>query len=186
MRVASLDDLNAGTSVRTLYSSSSAAAAAGVATADIPFRVFRSLDKQVIRCEANDIWVTGRDHQTGKQFQCHFADKASINPALAPSARPLNWVGEPRRYGWVSPAITTVEAGNWACATLARRLTPYREVYEVEAEFQIVAGVPVWKGDCVTLDGIGKCRVVSLKLNAKHESTGKIWRPTKYVMERVF
>lgn len=186
LRVAALDDLNAGASVRTLFATKADAISAGVSLADVPYRVFRSLDKQVIRCEANDIWVTGRDHQTGKQFQCHFADKDSMDPSIAPSARPLNWVGEPRRYAWVSPAITTVEAGNWACATLARRLVPYREIYEVEAEFQIVANVPVWRGDCVTLDGIGKCRVVSLKMDTKHDTAGHVWRPTKYVMERVF
>jgi hypothetical protein len=191
-RVPTLDSLNAAPSKVTLYAGTGDAINAGVSRSDAPFAVYRTLEPVTIPCEANDIWVTGRDPRTGLPFQVHYADKRSQDPTLAPGDRPNNWVGEPRKYAFARPWITDPDTANWVCGTLARRLTVRRRTYPISCELQFGDdGVPIWRGDKITLDGIGDVRVTTLHKTpgtefADDESDRSlIWRPASYTGELV-
>lgn len=152
--------------------------------------VYRSYQTQVLEPEANDVTVTGRDPRGGKPIVAHQADTASQTVTTAPSSRPANWLGTVRKYGWVDPSITTIDAALYACGLLVTRLTPAREIVEFECEY--LPGV--WRGDLVTLvrpsgDPV-TVRIKTFSGSFEHvgvfggaSSPDGVWRPCRYVGE---
>ena len=156
-------------------------------------RTYRSFRESVLEPEANVVHVTGLDRRTWRpihSIRYDSPEKKSHDPTLPPSLRPENWLGEIRKYAWVDYALATQTETDRAAELLARRLTPVRFMAEWEAELMIdpATGVPLWRGDVVTLDGKGDYRIVSLSLTIEKEpATGDNWqwRPVRYVGERL-
>lgn len=185
--VRSLDDLNAQDPVYTLYTSiDDAINIGGLSRSDAPMFVCRTMDYTPIECEANDIYVTGRDPRTAQIIQVRLQDTASCDPTTIPSLRPRNWLGEPRPYAWADPSITDIDTASWVAACLQRRLTQTRELYPFTTEFMVTEdGSPVWKGDVITLYGIGDVRITTLSAQFQTVGDELIWRPTHYTSEFV-
>jgi hypothetical protein len=108
----------------------------------------------------------------------------------APGARPGNWLGSIRKYGWVDPAITTIGAAEYAAGLLKTRLTAAREIVEFECEY--LPGV--WRGDLVTLvRPTGDPVTVRIKsFSGSFDNVGTfgdassadgVWRPCTYIGE---
>jgi len=175
-----------------LYSSRADALTGGVAEDDVWKALFRSYDEHRLEPEANDVRVTGRDPRTRLPIQAFYRDEASQTPSTAPASRPTNWVGEVRRFGWVDPALPSIGACDQAVSLLANRLTRSRLMAEFESEFLIdeATGVPLWKGDAVTLDGKGDYRILAIstrfvKEPSAADSDDWQWRPTRYLCEKL-
>ena len=152
--------------------------------------LYRSYRTQILEPEANDIWVVGRDPRGGKPIVVHTADTASQTVTTAPGARPGNWLGSIRKYGWVDPAITTIGAAEYAAGLLKTRLTAARQMVEFECEY--LPGV--WRGDLVTLvRPSGDPVTVRIKsFSGTFENVGSfgdssspdgVWRPCTYIGE---
>jgi len=152
--------------------------------------VYRSYSTQILEPEANDVTVTGRDPRGGKPIVAHQADTASQAVSTAPASRPANWLGSIRKFGWVDPSITTIDAALYACGLLYSRLTQAREIVEFECEY--LPGV--WRGDLVTLNrATGDPVTVRIKtFSGAFENVGTfgdssspdgVWRPCRYIGE---
>ncbi len=152
--------------------------------------VYRSYRTQVLEPEANDISVIGRDPRGGKPIVAHRADTASQAVGTSPSARPANWLGTIRKYGWIDPAITTMTAAQYAISLLRSRLMIAREIIEFECEY--LPGV--WRGDLVTLirPAADPVTVRIKTFSGSFENVGTfgdsdsadaVWRPCRYVGE---
>jgi hypothetical protein len=152
--------------------------------------VYRTYHTQVLAPEANDLYVMGRDPRGGKPIVAHKADSASQAVSTAVGSRPANWLGFIRKYGWIDPSITTMDAALFALGLLYERLTPAREIVEFECEY--LPGV--WRGDLVDLvraDGTTvTVRVKTFSGTFEHVGTfgsdsaaNAVWRPCKYVGE---
>lgn len=191
-QVRTLDELDAGESQQTLYLSTADALADGVDPAFAPYWVIRSFASTRIECEANEIYVLTRDPRTGSPFAVRWRDLASQDPTLAPAQRPKNWLGEPRVYSWVDPSLAINAAASWVVGTLSRRLAVARDVIAFDSFFLIRPdGAPVWKGDKVTIAGVGDVRITTFSGKFDHEYVGdepskdRLWRPFKYTGELV-
>lgn len=154
----------------------------------LPKLIYRQYSDEVLEPEANDIWVTGWSPSTKRPIQAHKADYASQDPTTPVHLRPENWLGEVRKFGLFDATITSQAALERAANILFDRLTPYRVIAEFTCDFLIKAdGAPVWRGDVVTLDGLGDYRIKSISAQFVREpKTGEFcWRPTRYVAERL-
>lgn len=169
----------------TIYSTTAAAVAA-VGAALAPYRVFRTFKEESIEPEANVVRVTGWDSRTGRMFQATSNDAASMDPTTAPSSRPDNWLGEPRRVAQFDPGITTLADATYVAALLKARLGSVRYVATWDCEMLLKAdGAPVWRGDLVRLDGVATYRILSGSTRFRCESASPEWRPTTYTGERI-
>ena len=170
----------------TLYPSVAAAEAAGKTWR----QVYRTYRTQILEPEANDISVVGRDPRGGKPIVAHKADAASAAVDTAVGSRPANWLGFPRKYSWVDPAITTMAAAQYALGLLYDRLTRVRELVEFECEY--LPGV--WRGDLVELfrpdASVVTVRIKTFSGSFEHvgtfgglEAPDAVWRPCRYIGE---
>ncbi len=116
--------------------------------------------------EANEVWVMGLDPRTFLPIVARYKDTDSQDPTLPPSARPDNWLGEIRKAGYGQKILSTQTAVNAACTLLASRLTVRRYLAEFSCEmmFDASTGLPIWRGDVVTLPDGNDYRIVSLSV----------------------
>lgn len=168
--------------------------AGSAGTANAPGGVVRRYQEHVLQPEANEIRVIGRDPRTELPIVAVYTDTASQSPGTAPADRPANWLGEPRKYSWVNPAIIDQDTANWCCTLLAQRLTPVRRMAEWECEMLWRPdGAPAWRGDCVCINGTATYRIDSLSTEfgllagTAYDGWGwqGFWLPTRYVGEKV-
>jgi hypothetical protein len=147
--------------------------------------VYRSYKEHKLECEANVIHVTGLDPASGRPILVTMEDGRSIDPTIPVASRPDNWLGERRVYGFGDPAITSLALAERCCEELYRRLTWCRFMAEIESEmlFSEVDGLPVWRGDCITLDKVGVFRVEAFSVDFTMEVDGKIRRKASYTLE---
>ena len=151
-----------------------------------PSLVFRTYKETNLEPEANSIYVVGRDPRTELPLIAHYIDGYSVDPTIPVAYRPLNWLGEERRYSLVEPGITTIEDASYACGIIAMRLTPVRRMAEWECDLlPRPDGAPVWRGDCVRLYGYGVYRVNTISADLRLESLARTWRPATYTGEWV-
>lgn len=152
-----------------VYLSSSAAQAA-VGSAWM-WHIVRDLRHDLVEPEANEVIVTGWDPNRRRPVQAIYRDYDSMNPTLAPANRPENWIGAPRRYGWLDYTITRLSDAQAVRDYLVQRLTQRRYLAEWTSFLltyaQGNARLPVWRGDVVGIvDGNTryKYRVLSLDI----------------------
>lgn len=194
------DTLSAAPERLTLYRSIDDAEGAGLEEGKGWTSVFRRLEQSTVEPEANDIRITGRDPRTGKAFQIRKVDFASLDPRLATSDRPDNWLGEIRRAGTSNPRITTVDIGTQAANYWAALLGAVGHVGEVECEmlfYTVTIGeeeeaidylVPVWVGDRLIVDEEGTFKVMAFSTRFEKEPADEgedvpiQWRDSRYVL----
>jgi hypothetical protein len=174
----------------TLYLTEAEALADGVPADQVRNVVLRSFVETSLEPEANDIYVLGMDPRTRRPIAVHYPDTASQDPTTAPSARPDNWLGEIRRYGYLDPYLPTLAAVERCAELLYKRLTPRRYVAEVECEALLDPAtlLPAWKGQVVTIFGKGDYRIQTGGFDAPREPTAEIdfvWREGRYVLEKL-
>lgn len=157
--------------------------------------VYRSYRERRLEPEANLINVVGLEPSTRRPILVSMADERSLDPTLPRASRPENWLGEPRSYGFGDPGITTVAVAERAASELYQKLTWPRWLAEIECEFitrdlvlspgpdPIVDTVPVWRGDAITLDGIGVFRVLALGCSFILETDDRQVRKANYTLE---
>ncbi|HEY3265554.1 MAG TPA: hypothetical protein VGM37_01410 [Armatimonadota bacterium] len=127
-----------------LYTTTEAAFAAAL---DDRFTI-NEWDEQTLPPEANEVLVIGQS-PAGKELTAWYRDSASQNPALTPSARPLNWIGK-RRVLLLSDANLCTQADvNAACKWMAW-------VCRARLSVGFKCHWLPWLryGDCVVVDGI--------------------------------
>lgn len=193
MRIRTPDSLDAAPKVtvwRDIESAKAGLTAGGENLALAPYRVTRELRISEIEPECNQVWVQGLDRRTLRPILRTWTDFESADPALAPSLRPDNWIGELRRYGLADSVLASVESVERAALRLAKRLTVTRAVAEFESEILTdpATGLPLWRGDVVTIDGLGDWRIVSLSASFvlyAGELYPEVWIPTRYVLQRL-
>lgn len=160
-------------------------------------QVMQAYSDRVLPIEANDIWVIGADPRTQLPIVAHYADVASQDPALEGTARPDNWLGEPRQYSWVNPAITGTATAMWCVGMLRDRLPVVRRAAEITCPMQFNAqGLPVWRGDVLEVrrpQGTASYRVTAMAIESECEAGTAfpawgykgVWRPTRYTLEQL-
>ncbi|OYT70807.1 MAG: hypothetical protein CFK49_07005 [Armatimonadetes bacterium JP3_11] len=113
----------------------------------------QDLRHDLIEPEANEVIVTGWDPNARRPIQAIYRDYASMDSTLAPASRPNNWIGAPRRYGWVDYTITRLADAERVRDYLANKLTVRRYLAEWTSLLltYVQGGVrlPVWRGDVV-------------------------------------
>lgn len=159
----------------------------------IPYATYRDFHEESLEPEANVIYVTGRNPVNGKPIQSRYIDENSADPRIAVNLRPPNWIGEPRRYGWVDPALATQGDTDFVLGILAGRLTTNRLVGTWESEYlQRTNNVPLWRSDSLRLDQEGVYRIMTMAGEFDVETNAldpmgvpQTIRPTVYTGEKV-
>lgn len=174
--------LNASAAVATLYPGVDSAITGGVAASamnDLWF--YNSYSEQRLPIESNEVWVMWRHPKTGSVNRVVDWDPVSIDPTVAVSGRPDNWYGEPLKTAFgFDPIIQSDYSAKYYARTLLNRLSSIRIIGEWSCNLlKKPNGMPVWRGDCVQLDGIGKFRVTSFSADF---TKGRI--NTKYTGEK--
>lgn len=168
----------------TIYETTAQAVSLGGRSAAEAYQyVYTSFEEDTLEIEANDIRVTGWDSRIDRAFQAHGEDANSKIPDTAPSARPENWLGEPRNVALFEPAITRQTEANYAAAVMGYRLmtSPRPSSWGSQMLFN-GDGSPVWTGNVVKLYNKGRYRVLTVSIDFKFESStaNRAWRPATY------
>lgn len=182
--------LAAQSPVFKLYWSTADAVADGVASGDAWKHVMWTHDRSIIEAEGNEVIVSGIDNRTDTAISARKRDASAQDPTLAPSARPNNWAGEPVRIGMISGGINTLAVASSGASLLFDRGSAQRVLDEVSCEMMIrdSDGLPVWRGDKITLDGFGDVIVQSFSASSTKEPNGADeWqrRPASYVSSNI-
>lgn len=155
------DDL--GTTPKcTLYRTVEDAISAGAH----PSQVYQSHRSETEKVNANEIWVSGLDSRTKKLVQAYLIDSASQDPTVSPSSRADNWLGEPLLYGVQDERFRSLDDCQRAVELLAPAVLVKRKFgefacpemvwYDSDGEGLML---PLWRGDYVTLDGVGDVQI---------------------------
>lgn len=179
-------------SLRTLYARvEDAVLIAGVSEEEAVKHVYRSYRETRLEPECNIVNVVGLEPSTKRPILVTFEDERSLDPTIPRAQRPENWLGEPRSYGFGDPAITTLATAERAAHELYNLLTWPRWLAEVECELltrEVEVGeetidFPLWRGDAVTLDGIGVFRIVAFGCSFVVETEERQVRRANYTLE---
>lgn len=169
------------TPAATLYSKTADAETAGDAT-----DIYTSFQIAKLEPEANDVWVWGQEPGTGRPIASRKQDSLSLAPGTAVASRPDNWVGERRPYAFADPGIISQAVADEACERLFARLSAVRVMAEWRTAKLLKSGdVPLWRGDCVELDGQGTFRITSLGAEFLLEDSETQVRDVTYTGEKV-
>jgi hypothetical protein len=183
--------INGGAVKYVWYATIDDAITAGISSSDAWRHVYRQHRWHYIKPEANEIVVTGFDSRIQKPVQTIKSDFASIDPSLAPSLRPSNWLGQVKRLALINKGIASQDLADSGAQILYDRCTPYREIREIEVELPIIndaTGLPVWVTDKVTLGDAGDFIVVSISGAVEKDPDGAdqwMWRPCTYVLANI-
>lgn len=181
-----LDDAGLGTSpIIKVYETTADAIADGVDPADAPHLLVRRLQRERLEPLANDVRVTGLDARTGRPVQAWKEDAGSKDPTTVPSSRPANWLGYIKRYALIEPGLRSQSAVNWACDTIAARVTEAPEVIQFDSSLLTVGDVAIWRGDPIRVYGRGIYRVMSLHCAFLREVSAVQSRDAQYVAKRI-
>lgn len=156
------------------------------------WHIVQDLRHDLVEPEANEVIVTGWDANRRRPIQATFRDYNSMNPSLAPAARPENWVGAPRRYGWVDYTITRLADAEYVRDLLVEKLTQRRYLAEWQSPLLTYVDsnvrLPVWRGDVVGIvDGNVryKYRVLSIDIEFVSESALGLLVIARYRGEKI-
>lgn len=149
--------------------------------------------QEVLPVEATEVRVTGFNPRTNLPIQAFYRDSTLEDPELAVDDRPAGWVGEKLVYGYADPAIQTQAILEEATDRLANRLTVPRIMAEWTCNFLFKSDLvtPMWKGDCLTIEGIGDFRITSIQFSAVKDYSDEndlgawVYRPATYTGELI-
>ena len=180
----------AAASLVELYWTTADAITAGHSAADAWRYVIRRHNPHIVESESNEVVITGQDLRTGLLLGSVKRDLSAQNPTLAPSARPDNWKGEICRTGITNRGINNQDMSDGAAVLVSERLFPTRYLDDFESEFMLAnetTGLPIWRGDKITLDGNDRI-IQSFEASFEKEpETGDAWRwrNTRYCASNV-
>jgi hypothetical protein len=171
----------------TLYATKAAAITAGKTAAEAYKFVYNTYEEQIIEPECTRVRVSGFDPRTGRPFQAFKVDTAAETVTTAPSSRPANWLGAVRSYALVNAAITSQAAVNEVCDLLYARLTVARRMAEITTRWplQHSSGALLWRGDAITLEGLGHWRIVAFSVVFMDEGTDGLVKDCTYTLEKI-
>jgi hypothetical protein len=159
-----------GTPDLTIYRTHEDAVTAGKTEEEADDFVYWTFEQEPLPIEANEVRMTGMNPRTGQIIQSYIEDTASKDPTTVPSARPDNWLGAPRVFGVVNPRFTRQEDTDRAAAYVFPQVSERHWVAEWTSSMLFkAAGVPIWRGDLIDLDGRGEFRVSSLSIRFEKE-----------------
>ncbi|MFM9871994.1 MAG: hypothetical protein ACKVQS_00855, partial [Fimbriimonadaceae bacterium] len=142
---------------------------------------YRRVERGSIEPMANEVRVTGIDPRTERPMQSVRTNYAAQTVAAAVGERAEHWSGTIRRFALVDVGLTEQTAIDSACDALFEAMSVRQELVQFECEFlQRESGVPVWRGDVVTLTGIGDVRIRSFGVRFKYEETSGVYRSAVY------
>ncbi len=128
-----------------------------------PYHVITFFKEDTIELEANEIRITGWDDRIDKAFQSVWHDTDSQKVTTFPSAFPDNWLGEPRRIAIFNPAIRNQGVADWVAGVIRSRVSRSRRTATIKCQMQFNADLsPVWRGNVIKIDGVGRYRVNTL------------------------
>lgn len=183
--------INGASSKYTWYGTYAEAITAGISQDEAWRHVYRQHRWNYINPEANEIVVTGYDPRLDLPVQTIKRDSASIDPTLAPSSRPNNWIGGTSRLGLINKALSNQDQADATAQVLFDRCSPSRTINEIEVELPVVDdvdGMPIWVSDKVTLGILGDFIVSSISGEVVKDPNGSdqwMWRPCTYVLSNV-
>ena len=126
--------------------------------------VWQSRRQTSIEPQATDVFVLGIDPVTGRAIRSSYEDSAAKDPTTAPASRPDNWLGEAgRKAGILDSAISSQAIADDSRDLIVDRVTGvvYLNDWLTDMLFD-GDGVPIWRGDVVDLEGVGKFRVLAI------------------------
>lgn len=142
---------------------------------------YRRVQRASIEPLANEVRVTGVDPRTGRPLQSVRTDYGLQTVGASVGSRGDGWSGSIRRFALVDAGLTEQAAIDGACEALFAAMTVRQEMVQFESDYlQCENGVPVWRGDVVTLDGIGDVRIRSFGVRFRHEADGAVFRSAVY------
>lgn len=148
--------------------------------------VYRNLRRAILEPIANEVRVTGEDPRTGRPMQSVRTDYDAQTVGALVAARSPGWSGSIKRFALVDRGLTKQSAVDASCEALFAELAKERELVEFESEMLFHdGGGPVWRGDLVTLDGVGDVRIRSLGVDFRFEVDGGTYRRAVYCGELV-
>ena len=178
----------------TLYDSMATALAAGVSSPTY-LDLFRKVDVQMLKPEANDIYVQGFDARFRRPILVHQLDSANADPTVIPALRTAAWRGARVSYTWIDPTLSTLAACTYTMGLLFPRLTVARSLVEFECDFSsllprgalvslcFAAGGGVRSSVDGSLVNPVVCRVKSISCRFLQTAAGAKWRPARYVAQ---
>lgn len=167
------DDLPS-TSVLTLYRTSEDAETGGVSSSVSKDYVFMQYQDEPEEIDANVILATGLNPRTQEIVQSSIKDSASIDATTAAGSRPDNWVGMEKPFGVFDPRLRTSTDTDQAVTLLAETVGASRIFGEFTTNTMLWYNsdpggtdlmLPVWRGDLITLDGVGDVRITSFHVD---------------------
>lgn len=127
-------------------------------------RLYDGWREETMELEANIVRATGLNPRTGAIIQSYARDEASIDAELDPASRPSNWCGFPLPVGVSARQFRRQEDTDRCVEGLLPIATQQGTIGEFDANTILLTedGLPVWRMDKITLDGIGERFVTSL------------------------
>lgn len=128
-------------------------------------RVFRNLVRRRRPPVATEVNVTGLNGRTGEpQFAAVKIDVLAEDPTTPVALQPANWVGGKIPFGYADALLNSQALVDAATDAFYDVLTTVRDMAQWEGEMLFDEdGVPLWRGDVVTLDGVGDYRITSMR-----------------------
>lgn len=168
-------------SVITLYRSKADAITGGVASAVADAYVFMTYTDTPEEVDANLIFATGLDPRKTEVVQSYVEDSASIDCTTDADFRPDNWIGVEKPFGVFDQRLRTTDDTDKAVNLLANVVGASRTIGEFTTNTMLwydsdgMGGMlPVWRGDLVTLDGVGDVRITSMSVVSYTNESGGI------------
>lgn len=148
--------------------------------------VTRRVSRAHLPTLATEVRVTGEDRRSGRPIQAFKVDTTLEDVDLAPSLRPVGWLGAKRLYGAYIGELRTQDEVNNSTDILFERLTANQSRIEWVSDLLVFPaldaneGFPLWRGDLITIDGIGDVRITSLSFQGVREVSDGTWRRVTY------
>lgn len=159
------EDMDAEAPKLTLYRSVADAMAAepSLTESEAAELLYDGFREETGEIEAGEVRATGLDPRTGAILQSVARNDALTDPEVAPSAREPGWCGFPLTAGVSSRTFRQQEDCDKAVTALLPVATQQLTVGEFNANTLLLTidGRPLWRGDKVTLDGIGDRQISS-------------------------
>ena len=146
----------------------------------------RTFRERVLPPEATRVAVVGFDPRKGIYLIDRDSAASLENPALPPTLRPDGWVGTVRPVEAQDPRWTTPDVVTRVLEQLMERLAVSERVAEWESDLLAgLDGVPLWRGDVVTVAGKGRYRIESFSGSFENEAEGFTMRRINYIGRRI-
>jgi hypothetical protein len=155
----------------TLYRTGAAAVAASKPARDVYF----TYSERPLPLDANEVRVSGYDPRAKKAIQVYKVDTASQTVTTAPASRPDNWAGAPLILGITDPRITSIDAATRVVNAVYPRVTARYWISNFTSELLFKsAGVPIWRGDLVSLNGRRNVRISAINVTFHREDANTV------------